>query len=169
MNYFELFGIPVQLKLDVSTLHNRYVSLSRQHHPDYFVNDTPGAQAEALEKSAMLNQAYKVFKSQDETIGYVLKEKGLLVEEEKYDLPPAFLMRVMELNEQLMEAYDDEGLNRMQIEVDNLQHEIYEPVKEIVEHYQEGVTSEKELLQVKQYYFQKKYLDRIRHQLGRKV
>ena len=43
--------------------------------------------------------------------------------------------------------------------------EIYEPVKEIVEHYQEGAVSEKELLQVKEYYFKKKYLDRIRQQL----
>ena len=50
----------------------------------------------------------------------------------------------------------------LQSEVENLQSEIYEPVKEIVEHYQEGVTSEKELLQVKEYYYKKKYLQRIR-------
>jgi molecular chaperone HscB len=34
-----------------------------------------------------------------------------------------------------------------------------------VEHYQEGITSEKELLQVKEYYYKKKYLDRIKKQL----
>jgi hypothetical protein len=37
----------------------------------------------------------------------------------------------------------------------NIQNGIYEPVKEIVEHYQEGITAEKELLQIKEYYFKK--------------
>jgi len=34
------------------------------------------------------------------------------------------------------------------------------------ENYQEGITSEKELLQVKEYYYKKKYLDRIHKQLA---
>jgi molecular chaperone HscB len=49
--------------------------------------------------------------------------------------------------------------------VDNIEYEIYEPVKEIIENYQDGITTEKELLQVKEYYFKKKYLDRIKKQL----
>ena len=43
-----------------------------------------------------------------------------------------------------------------------LQIELYEPIKNIVEHYQEGVTTQEELLQVKKYYFQKKYLQRMK-------
>jgi molecular chaperone HscB len=54
----------------------------------------------------------------------------------------------------------------LQVEVDNLYNKIYEPVKGIIEDYKEGATTEKELLQVKQYYYKKKYLDRIRRQLG---
>ena len=54
----------------------------------------------------------------------------------------------------------------LQSAINNLQSEIYEPVKEIVEHYQEGVTTEKELLQVKEYYYKKKYLHRIQQQLN---
>ena len=50
--------------------------------------------------------------------------------------------------------------------IEQLETEIYEPVKEIVEGYQEGISSEKELLQVKDYYFKKKYLDRIQQQLN---
>jgi molecular chaperone HscB len=120
-----------------------------------------------LEKSALLNRAYKTFQNPDETIKYVLQLKGLLEEEEKYELPPDFLMEVLEINEQLMDAEDDPEVKaRLQSQVENLQSEIYEPVKEIVEHYQEGITSEKELLQVKAYYYKKKYLQRIRRQLA---
>jgi molecular chaperone HscB len=47
-----------------------------------------------------------------------------------------------------------------------LQSDIYGPVKETVEHYQDGVTTEEELLQVKEYYYKKKYLHRIQQQLN---
>ncbi|HVT85809.1 MAG TPA: Fe-S protein assembly co-chaperone HscB [Chitinophagaceae bacterium] len=167
MNYFELFEIPVQLKVDNKALAEKFFELSRKFHPDYFVNKENKDQADALEKSALLNKAYKTFQNPDETIKYVLQLKGLLEEEEKYELPPDFLMEVLEINEQLMDAEDDPELkSRLHSQVENLQIEIYEPVKEIVEHYQEGVTSEEELLQVKAYYYKKKYLQRIRRQLA---
>lgn len=156
MNYFELFEIPVQLKVDNSSLSHKYFELSRKYHPDYFVSKEVEAQAESLEKSALLNKAYKTFQNPDETISYVLQLKGLREEEEKFELPPDFLMEVLEINEQIMDTGDDPELkNRIQSRVENLQTEIYEPVKEIVERYQEGITSEKELLQVKDYYYKK--------------
>jgi molecular chaperone HscB len=158
MNYFELFDIPVQLKLTPSSLSTKFFALSRQFHPDHFAGDDEKAQEEALENSALLNKAWKTFQNPDETIKYVLQLKGLLEEEEKYELPPDFLMEVMELNEELM---DSDDTNEIKSRIINFQSEVYEPVKNIVENYQEGVTSEKELLQVKQYYYKKKYLDRI--------
>lgn len=169
MNYFELFEIPVQLKVDTGPLSKKFFELSRKYHPDYFVNEHPGVQTEALEKSALLNRAWKAFKNPDETIKYVLQQKGLLEEEEKYTLPPEFLMEVLEINEQLMDADDQPATANLQLAINNLQTEIYEPVKEIVEHYEEGVTSEKELLQVKEYYYKKKYLDRIGRELAGKT
>ena len=42
-----------------------------------------------------------------------------------------------------------------------LLNQIYNDVAPIVENYQEGTTTEKELLQVKDYYYKKKYLQRI--------
>lgn len=166
MNYFELFEIPVQLKVDFPSLNRKYIELSRKYHPDYFVNKSPEKQAEALDKSTLLNKALKTFKNGEETIKYVLHLKGLLEEEEKYELPAEFLMEVLEINEKLMDAGGaPDLLINLKTAIANLQSEIYEPVKQIVEHYQEGITSEKELLQVKEYYFKKKYLDRIKEQL----
>jgi molecular chaperone HscB len=83
--------------------------------------------------------------------------KGLLEEEEKYQLSPDFLMEVMELNE-LREECDTDSITAT---IDQLQKQIYEPVEAIITNYQEGITTEKELLQVKEYYFKKKYLDKI--------
>jgi molecular chaperone HscB len=166
MNYFELFEIPVQLKVDKPSLPRKFFELSKKYHPDYFANESLEKQAEALDKSTLLNKAFKIFQNEEETIKYVLQLKGLLEEEEKYELPAAFLMEVMEINEQLMDAGDDPDLIlNLKSAIANLQAETYEPVKQIVEHYREGITSEKELLQVKEYYYKKKYLDRIQEQL----
>jgi molecular chaperone HscB len=167
MNYFELFDIPVQLKVNTAALSKRFFELSRKYHPDYAATGTAEAQAEALERSAQLNKAWKTFQNPDATIKYVLQEKGLLEEEEKYELPPAFLMEVLEINEQLMDS-DATDLSNLQSTILNLQSSIYAPVKEIVENYKDGVSTEEELLQVKEYYYKKKYLDRIRRELSSK-
>ncbi len=167
MNYFEIFGVPVQLKLDKSDLPRRFFELSRKFHPDFYSNATPAEKEKALEITASLNKAFKTFQNADDTIKYVLQLKGLLEEEEKYQLPPDFLMEVLEINEKVMDAEDDPNLKvNLLSAIDNLQSEIYAPVKKIIEYYQDGVTTEKELLQVKEYYYKKKYLTRIRKELA---
>ena len=76
-------------------------------------------------------------------------------------------MEVLEINEKLMDASDSEETKlNLQSAIENLQSEIYAPVKETIEHYKEGITTEKELLQVKEYYYKKKYLRRIEQQLN---
>lgn len=165
MNYFELFGIPVQLKVNTTELSKKFFELSRKYHPDHFVNSDETAQAEALERSALLNKAWKTFQNPDATIKYVLQEKGLLEEEEKYELPPVFLMEVLDINEQIMETDEATERDKLSSVISQLSSGIYEPVKEIVENYKGDSTTEKELLQVKEYYYKKKYLDRIHQQL----
>jgi molecular chaperone HscB len=164
MNYFELFEIPVQLKVDTAELKQKFYSLSKKYHPDYAAGGSDEQQATALDMSAILNKAWKTFQDTDATIRYVLREKGLLEEEEKFELPHGFLGEVLEINEALMDS-DPGNKPQLQTHIDNLQNEIYEPVKDIVENYTEDTVAEKELLQVKEYYFKKKYLDRIRGQL----
>ena len=167
MNYFEIFGLPVQLKIDKAGLPKKFFELSRKFHPDFYVNATPAEKEKALEITANLNKAFKTFQNEEDTIKYVLQLKGLLEEEEKYQLPPDFLMEVLEINEKVMDAEDDPNLKvHLLSSIDNLQTDIYEPVKNIIENYKDGVTTEKELLQVKEYYYKKKYLTRIRKELG---
>ena len=143
MNYFELFEIPIQLKVDKKDLPRKYFDLSRKNHPDYFINENPETQAHALEISSLVNKAFKTFQNDDETIKYVLQLKGLLEEEEKYELPPDFLMEVLEINEQLMDMDEtNDAKQGLQLTIDNLQSEIYRPVKETIENYKDGFTSE---------------------------
>lgn len=166
MNYFELFEIPIQLQVDSQALRSTFMQLSRRYHPDFFTNETPEAQEEALEKSALVNKAWKIFQHPDETIAYVLQLKGLIVDNEKYQLDPDFLMEMMEINEAISEQ-DEEQQSTLRARLQALEEQIYAPVSDIIAQYQDGQTSEAELLKVKEYYFQKKYLERIRGSLFR--
>lgn len=169
MNYFELYNLPVSLQPDQALVRQRFYELSRKYHPDFFSNASDDEQAEALERSSAVNKAFKVFTNPDETIKYVLQQKGLLEEEEKYQLPADFLMEMMELNELASEQSAvavGSGNPEVREAVARIQEEIYEPVRDIIENYSEGQASREDLLKVKEYYFKKKYLNRILAGLG---
>ena len=90
MNYFELFGLPVLLKVDKTDLPKRFFELNRKFHPDFYANSTPSEKEKALEITANLNKAFKTFQNEDETLKYVLQLKGLLEEEEKISIAARF-------------------------------------------------------------------------------
>lgn len=164
MNYFELFEMPVSLQADQQQVKQKFYELSRKYHPDFYTKENDYEQAEALEKSSLVNKAYKTFQNKDATIKYLLQLKGVLEEEEKYQLSPVFLMEVMELNEQLMEAKmegNEAALSHTKSSIEELQQQIYEPVKTLIENYHDEVVKPEELQSLKEYYLQKKYLDRI--------
>jgi molecular chaperone HscB len=161
MNYFELYSLPISLTPDPSVVKEKFYELSRKYHPDFYSHASEEEQAEMLEKSSLVNMAYKVFQNPDETIKYVLMSKGLLEEEEKYKLSPDFLMEVLELNEQALDVSEQADADRLTSTIANFQKQIYVPVEAVIMGYKEGTTTEKELLQVKEYYYRKKYLDRI--------
>ena len=172
MNYFELLGLPVRLRIDKNEVRRKYLALSKANHPDFFVNENASRQQDALENFASLNKALATLSSQNEIIRYVLQLKGLLEDEEKYKLQPEFLMRMMEVNEALEDAAIETDPNEKEQliqQLNELENEIYQPVAHIIESYEEGVTSEEELLQVKDYYFKKKYINRLRKQFGEKL
>ena len=164
MNYFELYEMPVSLQVDKKYLQDKYFDLQKRYHPDFFSNESEEEQADVLEKSSMINRAYKTFQNDDETIKYVLQLKELLEEEEKYQLPPDFLTEMMELNEALMEV-DDSSLEETETKINQLEKHLYDEVQNIVEYYNEDTTTNEQLLQVKDYYYKKKYLGRILERL----
>ena len=160
MNYFELFEMPVSMIIEQQVLSKKYFELQRKYHPDFYTNATEWERDEMLEKSSLVNKAYKIFQVPDETIKYVLQQKNLLSEGEKYELAPDFLMEMMELNESLMEPEDSE-LEEMEVKIRQFENSLYDQVRIIIEGYDEGITTEAQLLQVKDYYYKKKYLQRI--------
>ncbi len=161
MNYFELFDIAQSFQPDQALVKKKFYQLSRQYHPDFYGNGSEEEKEKALEMSALVNKAYQTLQNQDLLVKYVLKESGLLEEDEKYQLSPDFLMEVMDLNEQLMDADEPETKTAIKTAIDQLNTQIYEPVQATLENHPGNTLTQEKLLQVKEFYFRKKYLDRI--------
>ena len=161
MNYFELFDLAQSFQPDQALVKKKFYQLSRQYHPDFYGNGSEEEKEKALEMSALVNKAYQTLQNQDLLVKYVLKEAGILEEDEKYQLSPDFLMEVMDLNEQLMDADEPETKTAIKTAIDQLNTQIYEPVKATLENHPGNTLTKEKLLQVKEFYFRKKYLDRI--------
>lgn len=165
VNYFELYDIPVSFAPDAAVVKKKFYELSRRYHPDRFTLAGDAERAEALRMAALNNDAYKVLQNADATMAYILKMNELLEDEEKYSLPPAFLMEMMDLNESISDYEmepDNESLKTQATQA--LQEQLNnwnEGIQPLTAAYEGDNASKELLLQIKDYYFRKKYLLRI--------
>jgi len=162
MNYFELFGLPQAPSVNRSLLAAKYFDLQKKNHPDFFTQATETEKEEALEQSAAINKAFNIFQDKEKTIEYFLQLTGMIEADEKYSLPPAFLMEMMEINEALTEDGEKAVVNR----INDYENALFEENRTVIENYDPANTGEQQLLKLKEYYYKKKYLKRILDRLG---
>lgn len=168
-NYFELYNIPISFHPDQAAVKSQFYALSRQYHPDKYAAGDAADMIEPLRMAALNNEAYKTLKSPDVTMAYILKISGVLQDEEKYSLPPAFLMEMMDLNEAISD-YEDmpDNENARLTAINNLAEHLqtWEAAADtLTRRYDAGEQTEALLLQIKDMYFRKKYLLRIQERL----
>jgi len=109
--YFELFGLAPQLNLDLKDLEQRYFSLSRQWHPDRFARKSEPERQEALDRTALLNDAYRTLRNPVKRAEYYIGSEG-----ESPKPPPELLEEVFELNMALEELRSGDEEARPQLE-----------------------------------------------------
>ena len=102
-DYFEIFGIARAFEVDVDDLGRRYLELSKEVHPDRFINAPARERLVALQRSMRLNDAYKTLKKPIPRAEYLLASEGVTIGTHE-KLGPGFLMEVMELREELQQA-----------------------------------------------------------------
>jgi len=94
VDYFQIFEITPQLSLNAAELQRRFYSLSRKFHPDL--------NPDGLEKSALLNDAFRTLRDPVARAEYVVENHGL--ELNAKDVPPELLEEVFEFNMALEES-----------------------------------------------------------------
>jgi molecular chaperone HscB len=102
MNYFEVFGLPKVLSLDLKALEKTFHELSRKYHPDYFTTAPAEERQRVLQMTATLNDAYRTLRHPVRRVEHLLEVEGFKPDGSK--VPKSFLMEVFEINEQLEEV-----------------------------------------------------------------
>lgn len=124
MDFFTLFSLPRHLHLSLPELEKSFYAQSRRYHPDRFAARPAEEQADALQRSSMLNDAYRTLREPIARTEYLLSLEGVQMEEQsraatdaaraggtekKQVAPPDLLEEAFELNMQLEEMRSARG------------------------------------------------------------
>lgn len=163
-DFFTLYGLAQSFHPDAAAVRRQYYALSRQYHPD---RATGEGSIDALRMSALVNDAYKTLTDADRTMGYILKLHSVISEEEQYTLPPDFLMDIMELNEAIGNAamapdMHADALREFSAAMDNWT----QALSPLEARFDAGERSPELFAALKDFYYRKKYLLRIKTRLN---
>lgn len=126
-DYFSFFGLSRQLSLDAASLEKRFHELSWKLHPDNFHNASAYERELSLEKTAILNDAYRTLRDPVARTEYLLNLEGVRREGEvKQQAPPDLLAEVFELNEYLEELRSAKRSGGDAREMADLRHRLEE-------------------------------------------
>jgi molecular chaperone HscB len=103
-SYFELFGLPATYEIDTDALHQKYLIICRNTHPDQFVNESPEASRLAMRLSAQVNRAYETLRDPLLRAEYLIEAFGGKSAAEHKTVPQDLLQEVMGLREDIEEA-----------------------------------------------------------------
>jgi molecular chaperone HscB len=103
LDYFTFLGLPKKLHIDAAALEKSFYALSRQFHPDYFMNAGEPERQASMERSSLLNDAYRTLREPVQRAKYLLALEGYK-EAEKKSPPADLLEEVFELNLQVEEV-----------------------------------------------------------------
>lgn len=104
-NYFELFGLPVDFRLDLDRLNRRYLELQKVVHPDRFANAGDQQQRIAMQSATQVNEAFNTLKDPLKRAQYMLEQKGRDASGDNLTTSDGgFLMQQMQLREALEEV-----------------------------------------------------------------
>ena len=123
LDYFTLFGIDKSFNIEIADVAKTYKNLQKQLHPDkvrlmceyfelfktlifyfQFVNSPPEDSEKSETWSAAVNDGYKILQKPLSRALYLLEICDHPLTEEGIDIDPVFLSDIMDLNEEVAEA-----------------------------------------------------------------
>ena len=172
MNYFEFYNIPISFYPDENLIRQRFYAYSKEYHPDFYANESAEKQAEILELSTLNNRAYQTLNNPEKRLKHILELNGMLEDGDKYTLSQGFLMEMMDINESLMDIEIDADEERLSILTNSIAKLFEELEDELLIQTKdfEQLKPEQQitiLQKVKDIYYRKKYLLRIKDSLNK--
>ncbi|CAK9830857.1 Iron-sulfur cluster co-chaperone protein HscB [Anthophora retusa] len=108
ITYFDIMGISKSYDVKFLEIQKKYRELQKQLHPDKFSNKSKKEKQLSDILSSLVNEAYSTLINPLKRGLYMLKLNGITISEETDNVHAEFLMEIMEKNEEIEDAGDDE-------------------------------------------------------------
>lgn len=168
MNYFKFYDLPITFNPDQQLVKQQFYALSKKYHPDFYINESEEKQAEVLELSTLNNKAFQILSNPQKRLQYILELKGELIEGENYTLPQDFLMEMMDVNEAIMEMEFDPDASKLadlKTQTQIIEKGMDDELLALTQIFDQNPDRYEVLKQIKDIYYRKKYLGRIKESL----
>lgn len=170
-NHFTFYDFDELFFLDEKELKVKYIEISKESHPDFYVNDAAAYQ-EALKKTSDNNVAFKALRSFDRRIEHILKVNGVL-QNAKNDIPQAFLMEMMDINEAIMDMKmepSEKLLTKTEKDINDMDVALHTELTNAAKH-ADALDKQSDdrkalLIAIKEIYLKRKYVLRIKESLN---
>lgn len=166
-DYFEFFDLPVSFLIDEQQLKQRFLRNSKRYHPDFYTLATPDEQEHALQMTTLNNEAYRTLANQDQRIAYVLQLKNIISHNERYQLPPDFLMEMIDINEAIDELSPNDApqYQYLQQDLQTYISQLQDDTQKLLVAYNQISDTAIILEKIKKNHYKMKYLLRIQEKL----
>ena len=114
-NYFEMFDVPENYRLDSVQLEQQYHALQTQVHPDKFAHLPEAQRRLSMQWASRVNEAYQTLRSPVARARYLLSLYGVDTQEETNTaMPMDFLMEQMEWREAVEKAQQSNDIVQLE-------------------------------------------------------
>lgn len=114
-NYFQLFDLPEQFRLDIDKMESAYRKLQNEVHPDRFAASGEAEKRLSMQWATKVNEAFQTLKKPLARGAYLLQLKGVEAFPELHTaFPPEFLMQQMEWREAIGDARVARDVNALE-------------------------------------------------------
>lgn len=110
--YFAMFGLEPSFVIDAKALAATYRERAKEVHPDRFSHTSAAEQRQAVERAALLNEAFQTLKSPTQRALYLLRQQAELPDETTIQ-DGEFLFQQMEWREQLETLQEHADVNAL--------------------------------------------------------
>lgn len=126
-DFFQLFSLPQNFRLDNTLLERHYHALQEQVHPDKFCHLSETERRVSMQWATRVNEAYQTLSNPARRARYLLSLHGIDIQDESNTAMPAnFLMEQMEWREAIEEAKQGRDAAELDRLESRLQREIHD-------------------------------------------
>jgi len=165
--FFEVFNLPLSLKIDEMALRQAFYELSQKTHPDTQTQADDFVQMQAAKWSIYINKAFQTLKSTSARLDYILELNGTSLKSSSP--PPTELAEsYFDLQEALLEGSDDKAISDFLGKLETEERKLEADWQRLSSEWEQSPAKDNLLSQLKLFKDTQKYISSLKADLSKR-